>query len=214
MTEKIGKDIVAKTGGGKDFDPVPAGVHIGICYAIYSIGTQKKEWAGEVKYQQKVVVCWELPGERGVFKDKETGEDKDLPRSISLIYTLSLDEKANLRRDLVNWRGRDFTKAEEDSFSLKNILGKSCQLQIIHEVKEGDKTWANISAVMELPKGTVPAKAENPLRMWSIGDDPEGIPAWIIKKAKLADEWAGGYDTPPPEQSDDNQDSDDSFVPF
>jgi len=179
--------ILVSGKGGKDFDPVPAGVHIARCYAIYDVGTQKTEWQGSEKWARKVVFAWEIPDERmDIEKD---GKKLNLPRAISKIYTASLGPKANLRKDLVNWRGKDFTPAEIEKFDLKNILGKSCQLQVVHEEKKDGKVFANVSAIMSLPKGMKHEPPENPLKMWSIGDATDGVPAWILKKAGASKEW-------------------------
>ena len=43
---------VSDTGGGS-YDPVPAGVHKAICYALYDLGTQAFEWQGQKKKQEK-----------------------------------------------------------------------------------------------------------------------------------------------------------------
>jgi hypothetical protein len=69
---------------------------------------------------------------------------------VSKFYTASLGEKANLRADLKNWRGRDFTDEELAGFDAKNILGKPCMLSITLN----DKGKARVTGVMALPKGT------------------------------------------------------------
>ena len=204
-------DIIAKAEGGghKDFDPIPAGVHVAVCYGLFDIGTQKKEWKGEVKFQRQVIICWELPDERiDIEKD---GKAQNLPRAISNHYTLSLGEKANLRRDLENWRGKPFTDTELSGFSLKNILGKACQLQVVHKPKRDGGVWANISAVMALPKGVKPPEAENPLKLWAIGDDEEGVPPWILRKAHESEELKDAPDT---QEDHESTTVEDTGVPF
>lgn len=206
--------FVSAQSNGKDFDPIPAGVHVARCYGIFCIGTQEKEWKGETKRIKQVILSFELPDERIKIKDKETGEEKDLPRAISQTYSLSIGPKSNLRKDLVNWRGKDFTKEEEDSFSLKNVLGKSCMLQIIHKPKEGGGVWANISTFMSLPKGQKHETPENPMICWNIGDPIDGVPAWILKKAMSSDDWSQ-VDQPPPVTAEEKHEEDDSQnVPF
>ena len=187
-------DIIAKADGErKEHDPIPSGVHMAVCYAIFDIGTQKKEWKGEVKFQRQVVICWELPDERGDFE--KDGKVQSLPRAISQFYTLSLGEKANLRRDLENWRGKPFSDTELAGFSLKNILGKACQLQVVHKPKQGGGVWSNISGVMALPKGVKPPEPENPLKLWAIGDPKDGVPEWILRKAGESEEMKDAPDT-------------------
>ncbi|MHA1379626.1 MAG: hypothetical protein ACTSRG_14730 [Candidatus Helarchaeota archaeon] len=45
---------------------------------------------------------------------------------------MSLHAKATMRKFLESWRGKKFTKEELEGFDLQKILGKPCQLQIIH----------------------------------------------------------------------------------
>lgn len=58
---------------------------------------------------------------------------------------------------LESWRGKPFTPEELAGFDLKNVLGLSCFVGVVHETK-GDKTYANLASVMKLPKG-MPAGA-------------------------------------------------------
>jgi len=182
--------IIAK-GSSEQLDRkvIPEGVHVAKCYAIYDIGTQKKIWKDKVKFVRKVVLAFEVPEER-ILIEKD-GEEKDLPMAISSIYTLSIFPKAYLRKDLETWRGKTFTKEELDGFDLKNITGKSCLIQVVHEPKEdGSGVWVNIQAIMSLPKGQKHEGTENPIVVWSItnedgtiNDDFSCVPDWIKTKA-------------------------------
>jgi hypothetical protein len=127
------------------FAPPPAGAHIAVCFRVIDLGTQKVEWQGDIKFQRKILLSWELPN--------ETMED-GRPFSISQRYTFSSSEKARLRKDLESWRGRKFTEADfgPGGFDIKNVLGAACMLSIVHETKDG-KTYANISGVTGVPKG-------------------------------------------------------------
>ena len=90
--------------GQSNTPPVSVGSHQAVCYGVVAIGTQPSE-----KYtpRKKVVILWELPHERGDF-----GEKKNVPRVISKRYTLSLSsDKATLRKDLENWRGKPFSRS-------------------------------------------------------------------------------------------------------
>jgi hypothetical protein len=52
-------------------------------------------------------------------------------------FTLSLNEKANLRADLASWRGRDFTPEEIRGFDLKNILGHWAMISVTASERDG-----------------------------------------------------------------------------
>lgn len=141
--------LIAKDKGGGDFKPVPAGTHLAVCTMVADMGVQP---TGKFKPKPQVYIRWELPNEITSWKDGD-GVEHSGPMVIGKKYTVSLSEKANLRGDLESWRGRTFTETELEGFDIKNILGKPCMLGVTHNTV-GNKTYANISAVMGIPKGT------------------------------------------------------------
>lgn len=185
--------LIAKEKTGSDIPPVPEGVYTAVCYSIIDIGVQYSERFD--KAARKVVISWEIPEHR--IDLERNGMKANLPRAISSRYTLSLGEKAILRRDLNAWRGRAFTEAELKGFDLKKLLGAACQLQVIHAVKDS-KTFANVGTLMALPKGVKPPKPENELLFFSLNELaeqeglpvlPKTIPEWISKLIKESREW-------------------------
>lgn len=88
-------------------------------------------------------------GERDVFKIvfETTLEREDGSRfcAWSRHFTPTLNEKANLRKFLRGWFGRDLTKPEMDDFDTESLIGKSAQIVVVHEHKDGE-TYANIVA--------------------------------------------------------------------
>jgi hypothetical protein len=110
------------------------------------------------------------------------GQKHSGPAVVGKQYTLSLNEKANLRADLEAWRGRTFTDQELAGFDVKQVLGKSCQLGIVHNANNG-KTYANVKAVMGLPKGAPKPVASGPLIHYDIDNHNQEIfdklPGWL-----------------------------------
>ena len=203
-------------GGGATYPPVEEGLHGAIAYAVYDLGHQYNEHFGSTAH--KCRIFWELPDER--IQIERDGEKKDLPRAISKEYTVSLNEKANLRKDLESWRGKSFTEEELAGFDITKLLGVNCTLQILHK-KKGEKRYPNVVAVVPLMKGTSKRKPENPTRYFSFEEHqdqiPEGTPEWIIDMIKASNEWEDLHqgknteeipysDTPPPD--------DDEGIPF
>lgn len=175
-------------GGGQDFDPIPEGLHHAICYGLYDLGTQRFEIKGKEQAKHQVLIQWELPEIR-IDVDKE-GVTENLPRAISKKYNLSLHEKANLRKDLKTWRGKDFTDAELEGFDITKLLGVNCELQIIHT--KGEKKYANVENV--LPWRNAKKPPENETRYFSFEEHvniPPNTPEWIEKLVMSADEWGG-----------------------
>jgi len=64
---------------------------------------------------------------------------------------VSLQDKATLRKDLVSWRGREFTKEEADGFHLKNVLGAWAMLSIAKSVGNNGKDYTNIMSINPVP---------------------------------------------------------------
>jgi hypothetical protein len=98
-------------------------------------------------------------GERDVFKIvfETTLEREDGSRfcAWSRNFTPTLNEKANLRKFVRGWFGRDLTKAEMDDFDTESLIGKTAQIVVVHEHKDGE-TYANIVAC-------TPDKSKEPL---------------------------------------------------
>ena len=144
------------TGGGGDFAPVPEGAHPAICDMFADLGLQETSGKYAGKVQHKIYIRWQIPGLRLSYeKDGATHEG---PMTIGSTYTLSLHEKAALRKVLQSWRGKAFTEAELKKFDVTTIVGKPCLLSVAHAPKDGGGVYANIMAVMSVPPGlTVPA---------------------------------------------------------
>ncbi len=181
----------ATSSGGSDFAPVPSGTTLGICYGVIDIGTPPPH--GNFPSRRKVLLMFELPQVRADFS--VNGETKNLARVISVDYTLSTDKKANLRKQLAAWRGRDFTEEEAKVFEVGNVAGAMALLSIVHKQSaDKTKTYANIASIMKPMAGTPKMKAENPHVIFDIPESgpiviPETIPEWIANRIKASDEY-------------------------
>lgn len=150
-------------GSGKEFAQAPVGTHMAICVSVIDIGTQEREWQGKKKWSRQVVLGWELPDE---LIPEGHGDFSGKPFFVSRFYTASIGEKATLRKDLVNWRGQEFTEKELDGFAIKNVLGKPCLITLTKN--EAGKTRVNgISALPKQLKDKVPAPV-NEMRYFSL----------------------------------------------
>lgn len=129
---------------------IPAGNYIARCYKMLHIGTNLETIDGKTQLMNKVRIGWELPTETKVF-DEAKGEQ---PLVIDQEYTLSMNEKSNLRKMLASWRGKDFSEEQAKSFDITTLIGIPCMLNIIHKpAKTGDKVYQNIGSVSPMPKG-------------------------------------------------------------
>lgn len=186
--------IIAKdnSNGLGVFELVEAGVHLALCYAVVDLGTQKENYQNEIKLQRKVRLIFELPN---LTKEFKPGEGQK-PFSIGKEYTLSLSSKSNLYKDLVSWRGKPFTEEELEGFDLSKLLGKPCQIQIIHKQgKNGD--YAAVQSITSIMKGTTfPKTTVNPLIEFSVDDFSksvfESLPEYLRKKIEESIEYKEG----------------------
>jgi hypothetical protein len=185
--------IIAKDSGGGDFKKIPPGAHFAVCQLVADLGLQE---GYNGKPQRKVYLRWEVPDERVEYTTKQ-GQHVEGPCTIGRTYTLSLSEKANLRKDLENWRGRAFSEQELDGFNIVDVVGKCCQIMVTHETRNS-KTYANVTGVMGLSREQKDrakvAKPENdPLVYTPDAHDAvvfERLPEWLRKAIgnRLSDE--------------------------
>ena len=143
--------FIAKDSGGGDFKKVPPGVYIGRCYSLIDLGTQLTSGQYGEKLQHKIRIGWELFGEDEAGQPLTIMVDgKEMPLTISKSYTVSLHEKAGLRKDLAAWRGKDFTEEEAKAFDVSKLLGAFCMVNATTSETNG-KTYTNVAGLTPLP---------------------------------------------------------------
>ncbi len=184
--------LIAKDSTGDKFPKLPlpeAGTTQAVCCAVWDLGMQLSTFKnddGSDKYQHKIIIAWEVTERINAPESEYHGK----PYMLNKKYTLSLGEKANLRKDLESWRGQPFTEAELlNGFDLEKLYGVNCYIGIKHEAdkKDASKIYANVTAILPTPKGTekiVPLRAR---------DEPP--PKWVAEKVNLP---------PMPEPSEDS----------
>ena len=144
-----------------EFEQAPVGTHAARCIKIIDIGTHESEYQGAANIRRQCVIVFELPEAMMTH-----GESAGKPFIVSKFYTASLNEKATLRKDLVCWRGREFSETELEGFEAKNILDKTCLLSIT----ANDKGKSRIAGIMALPKRQVLPPRVNDLVYFSLDE--------------------------------------------
>jgi hypothetical protein len=181
--------IATNSGSGSNFEPIPAGSYAARCYSMLHIGTNEETILGTVKRLNKVRVTWELPTETKVFKE-ENGEQ---PYVLSKEFTLSMHEKANLRKFLQSWRGKTFTEKEAESFDISVLIGKPCLISVNHKVAKNGNTYAEIAGVNLLPKGMEcpPQICDSQELTYSAWNQElfDSLPDFIKEKVQTSDEY-------------------------
>lgn len=134
--------LIATNKGG-EFETTPEGTYVARCFKIIDCGTQISPTFGSEAH--KVMISWEL-------FDDEVKMNDGRPYSVSQFYTVSLNEKSNLRKHLEAWRGKKFTAEELEGFDLSSVLGAYCMIQVVHSE---DGKYANVNSIMSY-KGKKP----------------------------------------------------------
>jgi len=182
---------------GSQFTPAPAGVWPAVCVSITDLGTQTNIYNGEAKSARQLLIRWELD------TDERMGDGR--PFALSDIYTASLHPKSGLHKLLVAWFGK---APSEGSFDMSKLLGRGCQVQVIHRVptagKRAGETVADIGSVMPLAKGMKAPEPNITPFVFSLDDfDDElfssfadGMKKWIAKSPEYQ-----AIINPPPKQT-------------
>ena len=143
--------FMASDSGGGDFKRVPPGAYMGRCYSLIDLGTQLSVGQFGEKMNHKMKIAWEL------FGEDESGapltvmvDGKEMPMTISKSYTVSLHEKASLRKDLAAWRGRDFTEEEARGFDVAKLLGAFGLVNVTQSENNG-KIYSNVAGLTPIP---------------------------------------------------------------
>lgn len=160
--------LMAKS-SGTTRTPAPAGTHVANCFGLVDLGTQVSNYDGKETRRHQVWIWWELA-------DEVTEDGK--PVTVGGFYTISLHEKATLRKTLESWRGRPFTADELNGFHLSNIVGKPCMLSIIHEAKKDGGVREKIATVSAVPKSVKPGPAKSKTVMLSLDQDEFDRPVY------------------------------------
>jgi hypothetical protein len=163
---------------------IPAGTHVARCCGVVDLGRQYSEKFG--RWANKIMVQFELPADL---------TDDGRPAVISKTYTLSLNDKASLRKDLESWLGRPITASEEhNGFALGSMLGATCLLSILHG-ENAEKAYSYIAGVMSIPEGMVVPDAVNPVILYDIENGEDAVyaklPDWVKNLIQQSREFKG-----------------------
>ncbi len=130
---------------------VPDGQHIAVCCDVQDLGILEVTFGNNTKKQRKVVVWFQ-------FGQVDDDGNRYL---IGQRFTLSMHEKANLRIFLEAWRGKPYTEDQaREGVDVENMIGVPALLQ----TALNDRDYANITAIMRLPKDMPAIEVSNYVR--------------------------------------------------
>lgn len=138
-------DTITAKGNDSKFRPHPEGQYVAQCVDTIDLGEKVEsgpDWPE--KLTPKCVLVFRT-GER----NEETGEYIDLSRE----FTVSMGEKANLRKFLEQWRGKPYTEEQiEEGVPLHKLTGNHGLLTVAHKKSGKGRTYANVTACVGVPK--------------------------------------------------------------
>lgn len=185
--------IAGKPENNIEFELCPKGTHIARVFKILNIGTIETEWQGKVKDTKKIRIYFELPTEEKKYTDKDGKEIVDI-HTISAEYTLSMGDRANLRKVVEGIIGTSLTDEEAYNFDVESLLGMTCLITINHEKsKDGQREYAVIAGTAGLVKGMTapePVKEAQILDVRNITEQQlSELHEKIQEKIKSSREW-------------------------
>lgn len=138
-------DTITAKGSDSKFKPHPEGQFVGQCVDTIDLGDAVEQFAGQpTKLSHKCAIVFRT-GER----NEATGEFIDIARE----FTVSMGEKANLRKFLEQWRGKPYTTEQvEEGVPLHKLTGNHALLTVAHKTSGAGRTYANITACVGIPK--------------------------------------------------------------
>lgn len=142
-----------------------------VCAFVEPIGKHKKVFNGKEEIKDKLIIIWELT------ERLQNGEYAGRRMMISKKYTMSLNDKANLRKDLEGWRSVPFTPEELKRFNVASVVGANCIINVTRYDRTDGNEGRNVGAIMPLMPGQQKLVVES-----------TELPQWVAKiKAEAID---------------------------
>src|SRR6187397_1462858 len=97
------------------FEIVPEGTYIGRIYRFIHLGIQSSMWQGKETLKKKILISFELPLKKTVFRE----EDGEQPFTVHQRFTLSMFLTSVLRKMVESILGKKMTDDEAYDFELE-----------------------------------------------------------------------------------------------
>lgn len=137
-------DSITAKSSGKSFTPHPEGQFVAVCCDVIDFGEKVEEFPGmPAKLSHKCGI---------VFRTGELGGDGK-PIDVVREFTVSMNDKANLRKFLEAWRAKSYTDDQaEEGAPLEKLAGKGALVTIEHKTSGAGRTYANLIGISPIPK--------------------------------------------------------------
>lgn len=137
-------DTVTAKGSAATFTPHPEGQFPGQCVDVIDLGEKLQDYPGTKFYLAPTAAL--------VFRTGELNENGDFI-DIAREFTVSMGDRANLKKFLEQWRGKAYTREQiEEGVPLHKLTGQHALLTIAQRVSQKGRPYANITACVGIPK--------------------------------------------------------------
>jgi hypothetical protein len=147
-------DVIEAKHTATQFQPHPEGQFVVRCVDAINMGQKVESFQGAPpKLVQKCVL---------VFQSGEKNEDGRL-HEVSAEMTISMGERANLRKLLEQWRGKSYTDEQARAgVPVHKLVGQPALMTVEHKKSNSGRIYAKISSIAPLPKAMQNAVPELP----------------------------------------------------
>lgn len=120
-----------------------------LCVDVIYLGRKIEQYPGKpIREAEKASLVF-ASGERQEAKDGAPGE----LALVTVEMTLSMNEKANMRKFLESWRGRAYTAEQADAgVPLDKLHGHSALISVQHITTSKGRKFAKVVSISPLPK--------------------------------------------------------------
>lgn len=169
-------DTITARGTESKFKAHPEGQYVGQCVDAIDLGEHVHSFAGDESYIEQRCALVFRTGE----KNEQTGDYIDVSKE----FTVSMGERANLRKFLEQWRGKPYTPEQiKAGVPLHKLTDNHGLLTIVQQQnKANTRTYAVIAACVGIPKMMASSTAQY--------DDYTREAFWATRKAEYAAEVA------------------------
>jgi hypothetical protein len=139
----------------KDYPICPEGPQQLVCVDVIDLGIKHNEQYQKDEHKVRIV-----------YQTAEA-DDRNVPYRVSGQFTVSLHEKAKLRKTLESWFGRKLSKDEVEGQGIdpETLIGLNGFANIVHNPGNNGKTYANVDSLMPLPKNLPKISARDYVRV-------------------------------------------------
>jgi hypothetical protein len=137
-------DMITATASDSKYTPHPEGQYPAQCVDVVDLGEYVQDFPGSEPYIGKKCAL--------VFRSGEVNATTGEPIDIAREFTVSMGERANLRKFLEQWRGKAYTADEARSVPLDKLCGNWGLLTVAHKVSGKGRAYATVVAIVGVPK--------------------------------------------------------------